>query len=412
MKVFPRGHHGLPAVLFVESSLRENGGLRVSLEHARRLRAAGAPSEVAVVQVVSDGVVVQPDGSLPVHLLSRHGERLRHIYPRALLRLVRLARKADVVVAGSEIGSCLLLGFVAARVAHRPFAVLVQADLDDAIAEWVPGPLRRVTRWVHGRVDAALCVSDGVAASVVSAGLPGDRVHVVPNGIDVATIRVRAGLAPLDAKGRAPGRPTAPHPSGRSVPMIVANGRLSRAKNIPLLLRAHHRALSDGVAHQLTVMGEGPDRPALEALIDELGLTGSVSLPGFVEEPYGIIATADLFVLSSDTEGLPLTLLEALAVGAPIVSTRCGSGPDVLLDGGAYGRLVPVGSIVDLAAAIVDHLERPGDLRALALGGPGRAMEFDAGISAARILALLTTLADDGPGQRRSAGITRRAVPA
>jgi glycosyltransferase involved in cell wall biosynthesis len=176
------------------------------------------------------------------------------------------------------------------------------------------------------------------------------------------------------------------------VPLVVANGRLSVAKNIPLLLRAHQRVLAAGLHHRLLVMGEGPERPVIEATIEDLQVTDSVTLAGFVAEPYGTIAAADLFVLSSDTEGLPLTLIEAMAVGAPIVSTRCGSGPGLLLDEGRYGELVPVGSIGTLATAIETHLRDPRPLRERAALGPARALQFDAGRAADALLAVLSDL--------------------
>jgi glycosyltransferase involved in cell wall biosynthesis len=129
-----------------------------------------------------------------------------------------------------------------------------------------------------------------------------------------------------------------------------------------------------------------------------------VSLPGFEPEPYKTIAAADLFVLSSRTEGLPLTVLEALAVGAPVIATRCGTGPDLLLDGGRYGELVPPGDLDALADAVERHLRDPGPLRQRATDGPARALEFDAGLSAARVLDLLTGLV-----RARSAPVTGAA---
>jgi glycosyltransferase involved in cell wall biosynthesis len=391
---------GLPTVLVVENSLRENGGLRVSLEHARRLRASGARVRLAVVEDAHDTALAAPDPSLTVELLTTRGSRLRTSLVPALRRLVGRARQADVVVAGSEIGSCLLLGFLAARLARRPFVVLVQADLDHAIQDWVPRRLHRATRWVHRRVDAAVCVTESIVSGLVGNGLPGERAVVVVNGIDVAAVRTRAGLAPSGTDGL---RDTAGG-VGTGLPTVVANGRLTVAKDFPLLVRAHARVLRNGVDHRLVIMGEGPDREHIEAVVADEGVESSVSLPGFEPEPYKTIAAADLFVLSSRTEGLPLTVLEALAVGAPVIATRCGTGPDLLLDGGRYGELVPPGDLDALADAVERHLRDPGPLRQRATDGPARALEFDAGLSAARVLDLLTGLV-----RARSAPVTGAA---
>jgi glycosyltransferase involved in cell wall biosynthesis len=107
------------------------------------------------------------------------------------------------------------------------------------------------------------------------------------------------------------------------------------------------------------ILGEGEERPKLEALVRELGLEEDVALPGFVGNPYKYIARAGVFVLSSAWEGLPTTLVEALALGTPVVSTNCKSGPEEILEEGRWGRLVPVGNIEELAKAIGESLSMP-----------------------------------------------------
>jgi len=343
---------GSPRILLVENSLRENGGLRVSLEHARRFRAAGSPVTVAVVQDADSGLLARPDPSLRVDMLTRRGSRMRNTLLQALTGLILRARQADVVVSGSEIGNCLFLGYAAARIARRPFVVLVQADLEKALTDWVPRPLRRAAREVHARVDASVCVASSVAEGIVAGGLPRERVHVVSNGIDVGAVRAAAGLPPLGPDGTPTTADTTRSrllfpDDGR--PTVVANGRLSDVKAFPRLVRAHAQVRAAGVDHRLVIMGEGPGRAEIEATVAELAVQDSVTLTGFADQPWSTIAAADLFVLSSDVEGLPLTLIEALAVGAPIVSTRCGSGPDLLLDAGRYGEIIPVGSVDALA---------------------------------------------------------------
>ncbi len=105
--------------------------------------------------------------------------------------------------------------------------------------------------------------------------------------------------------------------------------------------------------------GEGPDRSALEAQIQALGLSENVLLPGFVSNPYAYLAKASLFVLSSRFEGLPTVLIEAMAIGTSVVATACKSGPAEILARGHYGPLVDVGNIDELAAAINQTLKHP-----------------------------------------------------
>ena len=111
---------------------------------------------------------------------------------------------------------------------------------------------------------------------------------------------------------------------------------------------------------RLIILGEGEDRPKLEALVRELGLEEDVALPGFVDNPYKYLKRAAVFVLSSRWEGLPTVLIEALALGTPVVATDCPSGPAEILKGGRWGRLVAVGDINGIAKAIKEMLVQPG----------------------------------------------------
>jgi glycosyltransferase involved in cell wall biosynthesis len=110
------------------------------------------------------------------------------------------------------------------------------------------------------------------------------------------------------------------------------------------------------------ILGEGRQRGRLERLAGELGVADDVALPGFVDNPYAYMRGARLFVLSSRFgEGSPNVLTEALAVGTPVVSTDCPSGPREILQDGRYGRLVSVGDAAALAEAILAALDEPVD---------------------------------------------------
>jgi len=107
------------------------------------------------------------------------------------------------------------------------------------------------------------------------------------------------------------------------------------------------------------ILGEGEERPKLESLVRELRLEEDVSLPGFIDNPFKYMKRAAVFVLSSRWEGLPNVLIQALACGTPVVSTDCPSGPAEILEGGKWGRLVPVGNVEELAEAIMATLNDP-----------------------------------------------------
>ena len=109
-------------------------------------------------------------------------------------------------------------------------------------------------------------------------------------------------------------------------------------------------------------MGEGPDRPTLEAEVARLKLQERVSLPGYVPEPWPYYEQAKCFVLTSSYKSFGNVIVEALAYGLPVISTNC-SGPQEILDNGQFGTLVPVGDVNAIAAALENALENPGDPR-------------------------------------------------
>jgi len=113
------------------------------------------------------------------------------------------------------------------------------------------------------------------------------------------------------------------------------------------------------------IAGEGSCRDDVRALADRLDVADFVSLPGYVDNPYGYMRRADALLLSSRYEGLPTVLIEALACGCPIVATDCPSGPREILAEGQYGRLVPVGDIERMADAVVATLDDPPEREGL-----------------------------------------------
>lgn len=189
-------------------------------------------------------------------------------------------------------------------------------------------------------------VSEGVTQDVTAlARLAPNRVSTIYNPVIGPEFAARRAAAPT--------HPWLMHHSG---PVLVGLGRLAEPKNFDLLIRTMPHI--DPRA-RLVIYGEGDLRAPLEQRIQQLGLTDRVSLPGFVANPVAELAAADLFVLSSNWEGLPTALIEALAAGIPAVSTDCESGPREILAGGRYGELVPVNDQTALAAAIQRAITRP-----------------------------------------------------
>jgi glycosyltransferase involved in cell wall biosynthesis len=146
---------------------------------------------------------------------------------------------------------------------------------------------------------------------------------------------------------------------------IAWAGRMAPEKGLATLLRAVTLLVATGRDVRLSLIGDGPERPRLEAQARTLGITDSISWEGYVGERERFVAMlreSDLFVLPSLTEGVPKVLLEAMACGLPVVASAVGGIP-ALLDDGDRGRLLRAGDEIDLAAAIRSVLEDPSVAR-------------------------------------------------
>lgn len=211
----------------------------------------------------------------------------------------------------------------------------------------VPGRWLRpqLLRWAC-RNAHHLAVSKGTASDLSCVlRLPDGAVQVVYNPIIDSGFFERAA-EPVEHPWFREGEP----------PLILAVGRLHAAKGFDVLLDAFAR-LSRRVSTHLLILGEGPQRSALEARRHALGLDAVVALPGFVRNPLAYMSRASVFVLSSRREGLPGALIEALANGTPVVATNCPSGPAEILDGGRFGRLVSPDDPESLAEALLAALQ-------------------------------------------------------
>jgi glycosyltransferase involved in cell wall biosynthesis len=211
-----------------------------------------------------------------------------------------------------------------------------------------PIAMRLAMRLFYRRADAVVTVSQGAADDMVrTTGVPAHLVRVIYNPVITPRLR-EISQQPPDHPWFAPGQP----------PAVLAVGNLSPAKDYATLLQGFSllRRARDA---RLVVLGEGPERVPLERLVRELGLAEVVSMPGFVTNPYAYMAKCALYVLSSAWEALPTVLIEALALGAPVVATDCQNGPREILQDGRYGPLVPVGDATALARAMGAALDGP-----------------------------------------------------
>jgi glycosyltransferase involved in cell wall biosynthesis len=334
------------AIAFFLPSLVGGGAERVIVNLAQGITERGI--RVDLVIVAAKGALLD---QLPpaVRLVDLGASRvLRSIGP-----LAGYLRRERPRVLVSSMGHANLVAVWAARLAGRITPVVVtehntlsqEAQHERRLAGrlW-PHLLRTFYPWATTVVAVSRGAADDLART---SGLPRDRVEVVYNPVITPTMMALARKVP-DHPWFAPGQP----------PVILGVGRLTRQKDFFTLVRAFAEVRRRRPV-RLVILGEGEDRPALEALAGELGLADEVALPGFQENALAYMAGSAVFALSSAWEGLPTVLIEALAAGARVVSTDCPSGPREILQEGRLGALVPVGDSAALAAAILEALERP-----------------------------------------------------
>jgi glycosyltransferase involved in cell wall biosynthesis len=209
---------------------------------------------------------------------------------------------------------------------------------------------RQMIRFLYPRANRIIAISEGVARDLMeNFGIPKEKVVTIYNPVITKDFPCRASAMIS--------HPWLQEENG-GPPVIMGAGRLQPQKDFPTLMRAFAQVRRSRPA-RLIILGEGPERKTLEDLATHLGVREDVDLPGMVSDLLPYMARANVFTLSSRYEGLGNVLVEALAVGTPVVSTNCPSGPSEILEGGYYGPLVPVGDYQKLAQAIKETLEQP-----------------------------------------------------
>lgn len=361
------------------SALGRGGAERAMLNLANGLVERGVPVDVVIAkrgdsdylgELRPEAKLVDLDSSPAVVAFPRLVAYLRRRRPLATLS-VEPAAHAMMLAAARLAGRGIRPAASVQNFHSREFAT----DL---------APYRRLVlgsmRHVLPRMYRVFTVAGRVADDVVeNFGVPREMVSVIYNPIVTPEIEERAA-EPVDHPWFRDGAP----------PVAVSVGRLTRQKNYPLLLRAFARVRRRCEA-RLTILGKGEERERLESLASELGVAGDVWMPGFVDNPFAYLARASAFVLSSDWEGLPSVLIEALAVGCPVVSTDCPSGPREILEQGRWGRLVPTGDSERLAEALAATLTEETDRERLR----ERARDFSRGRVAAEYERELLAGAED-----------------
>lgn len=326
--------------------MRPGGAERLHLHLANEWLKDGIKVEFVLRQAKGELLSEVPTGATVIDL---GAVRVRN----ALLPLARYLRHSRPGVLLAAMWPLTVVAPLAATLAGFQGRVAVSEHSPLSIAYRDAGwfhqrVLHLTTKLGYGLASECIGVSVGVADDMSRiSGLSRDQFAVVNN--PAALGRTFAGMSDRPEALRAV-----------SGPLLLSVGTLKTVKRHDLLLEAFAR-LPEALNVSLCILGEGPQREMLEHMVEELGLSGRVFLPGFVAETAPWYAHADVFVLSSDYEGFGNVIVEAMEQGVPVVSTDCPSGPREILCNGKYGRLVPVNDADALASAMRAALIEPPD---------------------------------------------------
>jgi sugar transferase (PEP-CTERM/EpsH1 system associated) len=291
------------------------------------------------------------------------------LHPGLIIRLARHFRREEPEVVHTHDQRALFYAGPAAWLAGVPRIVHTRHGRDiHATARQT-----RMIRQLAKLVDRFVCVSDEVAALSREQGIGGERLHTILNGIDLGRFGTRG-----------------PDPAGP----VVTVARLSSEKDVANLVRASAIAALRVPELRVEVAGGGPCRAELERLAAELGVADRIAFLGEVGDVPAVLARARMLVLPSRSEGIPLTVLEAMACGLPVLATRVGGLPEVVEDG-TTGLLVPPADPAALAEAMAALWDDPDRRDRMGRAGRRRAADrFDV----RRMVAQYESLYREGAG--------------
>jgi glycosyltransferase involved in cell wall biosynthesis len=351
------------------------GGTRVAMLVAKGFCLLGYPTDIVVAK--SGGPL---DCSVPINArmiaLSTRNDSSRlfragvwisgvHYAPKLIAILPRLAlylrrnRPTVLITFAGGLAAVLAnrLSGGKTRIAIAAGAIL--SDIERNGPHLQSAIRRALFRALYSRADVIIAASRSIADDLIKTiRIDPAIVSVIPNPV-------------LDGDFDRLAEEHTNHPwlNRDDIQVLIGAGLLARHKDFATLIKAFREVHTCKPSARLLVLGEGSERPALESLIRELRLSDSVQLPGFELNPYKLMSRSSVFVLSSKTEGFGNVIAEALALGVPVVTTECGSGPVETLEGGKYGRLVPVGNANALAVAILETLQAPPNRERLRVRG-------------------------------------------
>ena len=297
-------------VMFMINSLAGGGAERVMCPLLRASQEEQRHIRIVLLLLDRQEIAYEIPQGIEVQQLDCRQSLIRSVW--SVLQALRRGRP-DVTV--SFLTRANIANVIAASLLRIPAIISERVNTSSHLGGGLGGAVARwVVRMTYPRARKVIAVSQGVADDVQAGfGVARGRTVVIPNPIDFDAIRAQAEQG---------------EPIAIQAPYIVAMARLMPNKNHAMLIDAFARS---GIGGTLLILGEGPERAALEKRIADHGLQGRVIMPGFVDHPFATLRRASLYVSPSNAEGFPNALLEAMSVGLPVISTNCPSGPSEVL---------------------------------------------------------------------------------
>lgn len=350
---------GVPLVALFAQSLECGGVERITVNMLQHLASRGHRADILLRTAAGEflaelppGVRVVELGRSPARALLHFVGYLRREQPRNVLSLMypqnELALLAKAL-SGSRVRT--LVSVRSMLSGQHEIVAFRNPALRRLHTAWV----RLLVRHCYSSADGIVTVSNGAARDIADlTRLPASRITVIRNPVIHPQLFRKADETPL-------------HPwfSANQPPVILGVGRLHPIKDFATLVEAFALVRAQRSA-RLLILGDGPEMCRLRRLAEDRGVAADVDMPGFMANPYPAMRAAAVLALTSRFDALPGVLIEALALGTPIVATDCPSGPAEILRGGRYGELVPVGAPQEVASAILRVLggqspARPAD---------------------------------------------------
>lgn len=349
-------------ILFILSSLGSGGAEKVAVQLLNNL--SKEKYNIAVVIFERKGEFLEdiPDN---VHIYDLKWKD-RYSFPKLVYKLSKIIKDTSPSLIMSFLIYSNFVALLARAISWRKIPVII-AEHSVPKRTMEIGRYYLLKKWLYKllypKAERIIAVSRGIKDELIDYWkIPSGKVEVVNNAVDLNLIE-KLSREPIRLQ------------NDINVPEIIAVGRLSAPKGYPYLLKAIKKVVDINPVH-LLILGEGEEKKELERLAKEMEISDFISFVGYKENPYKYISNGKIFVLSSLWESFSIVLIEAMACGVPVVSTRCPYGPEEIITDGINGLLVPFADENALAEAILKLLNDDILRDQLIEAGKKRAIDF------------------------------------